>query len=177
MIMQDQPFFKRITLLRSIDIAGPERAASIAVDKFWECLRNDGYPQEDYEKVFGVEMVQPYTPPDVRDRWIGKLTYDAWKTLFMNGCTKTDVKTALWQGKLPEFFAQRVTKVYSQFNKEQSEPMYMTACVRYVYQSSCDVGSMASIGMWKYTNCSRKVILKRHLAERLHWVSGLKAIR
>lgn len=39
-------------------------------------MRENGYPQEDYERVFGEKMVEEYTPPDVCDLWIGKLTYN-----------------------------------------------------------------------------------------------------
>jgi hypothetical protein len=92
----------------------------------------DFYPEENYEKVFGVEMVQGYTPPDVRDLWIGKLTYCVWQTLFKNDViTEQKLIDALWNHNLPQFFEQNVRQVYDEYIKPEGNinVKYMTTYV------------------------------------------------
>jgi hypothetical protein len=136
MILQEQPFFKRMQLLRQLERIGPENSAPVVVKNFLYCLEENGYPAEDYEKVFGVEMKEGYTPPNVSDLWIGKLTYGVWQTLLKNDyITENNLIEALWNQNLPQFFEKKVHQVYNEFIERNGQTdaegfiMYMTEYV------------------------------------------------
>ena len=101
MSLKAEPSFKRTQFLREIECIGPEKAAPLFVEQFLYCLQMDGYPPEDFERVFGVEMVEKYLPHEVCDLRIGNLTSCVWKTLFTNKyITKDSLNHALWKHNL-----------------------------------------------------------------------------
>ena len=116
MSSKEEPSFKRTQFLREFERIGPEKAAPLLVEQFLYCLRMDGYPPEDFERVFGVEMVEKYLPREVCDLRIGNLTYCVWKTLFTNKyITKDNLNHALWKHNLSQFFQEKVRQVYKDF--------------------------------------------------------------
>ncbi len=105
----------------------------MVVNNFFSSMRQDYYPLEEFEKVFGVEMTQGYTPT-VCDFPIGKLMFNVWLTLWKNNCINEDNLTqALWNHNLPQFFENQVRRIYNEYieRSEQPEPvfMYMTQYV------------------------------------------------
>mmetsp|Transcript_23339 Transcript_23339/g.33487 ORF Transcript_23339/g.33487 Transcript_23339/m.33487 type:complete len:197 (+) Transcript_23339:41-631(+) len=123
-------------------IQSPEYAAAllklspIVVEKFADALSDDLYPAESIEKIFGVEMRNEDNNPSegVSGFGIGQLTYNAWLVLWINGfVTKDELIDALWEGKLPQIFEEKVNMAYERYlsqNKDTNPHVYMTQPVQ-----------------------------------------------
>jgi len=88
----------------------------LAVTTFFRsAFEDDLYPPESMERVFGVQM----------DNAVGSCVFNAWKTLHLRGkITAANVKAAIAQGRLPQFFEAAVRSLSTRPGDDATHSYY-----------------------------------------------------
>ncbi|KDO34703.1 hypothetical protein SPRG_00766 [Saprolegnia parasitica CBS 223.65] len=98
----------RAKLRAKIAKDGPSEAAIAVARVFLESLRRDSFPPHGYDRVFGVELMEHASTRLVMLP-MGHLVFQVWRGLSQaNAISEAAVVSALWQGRLPNFFRECV---------------------------------------------------------------------